>query len=79
VTTAKPETRSTVVGTVLYFVDADGTPWNITERDCRDLPGARGARCLVFMSDSVFRRVWDYPVAWRALDDAGLTELSWRR
>jgi hypothetical protein len=68
-----------VLGVAIDFADAAGEFWRVTERDCRSVPGARGARCLVFMSESVFRRVWSYPADWRALAAAALEELSWRR
>jgi hypothetical protein len=68
-----------VLGVAIDFADAVGEVWRVTERDCRGVPGARGARCLVFMSESVFRRVWKYPADWRALAAAALEELSWRR
>jgi hypothetical protein len=68
-----------LVGAAVEFMDADGESWRVTERDCRDVPGARGARCLIFMSESVFRRVWVYPADWRTLSAAALEELSWRQ
>ena len=70
---------ASIVGATVNFFDRDGVPWRVTELDCGEVPGARGARCLVFMSDSVMRRVWNYPADWRLLDAAGLVEVSWRR
>jgi hypothetical protein len=78
-TVSPPLPLATVLGTAVEFTDADGESWRVTERDCRSVPGARGARCLVFMSDFVFRRVWKYPATWRTLSAAALTELSWRQ
>ena len=40
-----------------------------------NVPGSRGARCLVFSSADVVRRVWRYPPNWRVLDDQDLWEL----
>jgi hypothetical protein len=78
-TATYPETPATVLGASLHFVDADGTSWRITERDCRGVPGAHAARCLVFMSESVFRRIWEFPADWRSLSGDELALLSWRR
>ena len=77
--TSPREPVAPVVGPPLDFVDADGESWSATEHDCRDLPGTRGARCLVFASEYGFRRVWDFPADWRTLSMAALMELSWRR
>jgi len=47
--------------------------------DARAVPGAHGARCLVFSREDCIRRVWDYPADWRSLDGAALSALSWHR
>jgi hypothetical protein len=78
-TSPQPGRLAPIVGAAVIFSDRDGEPWQVTELDCGQVPGARGARCLVFMSDSVMRRVWSYPTAWRRLDVAELMEVSWRR
>jgi hypothetical protein len=66
------------VGTEVTFSDADGQGWRVTERDCTDVPGARGPRCLVFMSATVFRACGS--TRWSgASSAAALEELSWRR
>jgi hypothetical protein len=52
--------------------------WAVVEADARAVPGARGARCLLFTRAGCVRRVWGYPADWRTLDDAGLAALSWR-
>jgi hypothetical protein len=70
---------ATLLGTAVHFIDAEGTRWQVTERDCRLVPGALGPRCLVFMTDGVLRRVWEYPEEWRTLSGNGLVALSWRR
>ena len=61
------------------YVDGNYVRWNVTERDARADPGARGARCLVFAAACAVRRVWDYPPSWRALAADALIALSWRR
>ena len=78
-TSPQPGPLAPIVGAAVNFTDRDGEPWQVTERACGEVPGARGARCLVFMSDSAMRRVWHYPADWRLLDAAALMELSWRR
>ena len=77
--TSTHDPLTTVVGAALDYAGADGEIWHVTEHDCREVPGARGVRCLVFMSESVFRRVWIYPAEWRSLSGVALTVLSWRR
>lgn len=53
--------------------------WTVVEVDARAVPGAHGARCLVFSREDCIRRVWDYPADWRSLDSAALSALSWHR
>ncbi len=57
---------------------ADGVLWLIYELPPLPLD-RRTSPSLVFESDSVIRRVRDYPVDWRALSDEQLIELSRRR
>jgi hypothetical protein len=68
-----------VIGTGVELSNEDGELWHVTERDCSHVPGALGARCLVFMSDRAFRRVWSYPADWRHLDAVSLMAVSWGR
>ena len=70
---------SAVVGSALEYVDADGERWVVSEHDCRAIPGATAARCLIFMSDSAFRRVYHFPADWRTLSPVALAALSWGR
>lgn len=56
-----------------------GVEWTVTERNGAQVPGARGARCLIFASPETIRRVWDVPPDWYTLSDAALFALSWRR
>jgi hypothetical protein len=58
--------------------DDRGVRWEVSERDAAHVPGARGPRCLVFMSDSAVRRVWTYPPTWRLLSAAALLAVSER-
>ena len=66
---------------IVFFelVAGDLREWWVVEVDARHVPGARGARCLLFSSASCIRRVWSYPANWRTLDDAALASLSWQR
>jgi hypothetical protein len=50
--------------------------WTVRELDARALPGARGARCLVFENEVLVRRVWDYPAAWLTWPAAALLQLA---
>jgi hypothetical protein len=53
--------------------------WSVVEVDATAVPGAPGARCLLFTRQDCIRRVWSYPADWRTLDDAGLVALSRHR
>ena len=53
--------------------------WSVVEMDARAVPGAHAALCLVFAREGCIRRVWNYPIDWRALDDDELASLSWNR
>ena len=61
------------------FVDDAWLYWSVQEVDARAVPGALGARCLVFTRADCIRRVWDYPPDWRTRDATELAALSWRR
>jgi len=76
-----PERESSIaaLGAAVTFVDGDYVHWRVTEHDGRRVPGSRGERCLIFASEGVIRRVWDYPPAWRHLPPATLAAVSWRR
>jgi hypothetical protein len=68
--------------TPLAFIqelDEEWLQWTVVEVEADGVPGAQGARCLVFSRPSCIRRVWNYPVDWRTLDAAGLAALSWQR
>jgi hypothetical protein len=62
-------------GTVTVY-DDQGVRWVVSERDATGVPGARGPRCLVFMSEHAVRRVWRYPATWRRLPADALLALS---
>jgi hypothetical protein len=49
--------------------------WRVWLMDCRDVPGARAATCLVFDTGGVMRRVWDPPTHWASLPDDALLAL----
>jgi hypothetical protein len=57
----------------------DGLQWVVREVETANVPGARGRRCLLFESDAVVRRVWDYPADWATRSDAFLRGLVERR
>lgn len=54
---------------------ATGRSWEVWEADTARIPGARGARCLIFDGRDVIRRVWAVPDDWRAMTDEGLLGL----
>lgn len=55
------------------LTDEEGRLWRVRELQFADAPPS-----LIFESETGFRRVRDYPAAWRSLDDTDLFELSWR-
>lgn len=63
----------------LCFRDADGVAWRVVECEARHVPGACGDRCLVFLSENVVRRVWDFPRDWRTMPPQALDALTLRR
>jgi hypothetical protein len=63
-------------GDTVTVYDDHGVAWEISERDASRVPGARGPRCLVFMSESAIRRVWAYPAGWRHLSTDALFALT---
>lgn len=65
------------VGGGVSFVDNEDVLWTVTEHDALDVPGKRGARCLIFVSSDAARRVWQYPAGWRDLLTPSLIALSW--
>lgn len=62
---------------VRVFMDADGTQWQVSERPFADYDRRRGLS-LIFASDSVVRRVREYPAHWLQLSDEDLIALSWK-
>lgn len=54
----------------------DDELWTVSERDARDVPGARAAMCLVFESQAAVRRTWSFPRNWRDMEDSALWRLS---
>jgi hypothetical protein len=68
--------------TPLLFIqelDEEWLHWAVVEVEAHAVPGALGARCLVFSRQGCIRRVWNYPLHWRTLDAAALAALSWQR
>ena len=70
-----------VAGIVVFRDPADLSVWRVREGDCP--PGMAAppgrTRCLIFESESVVRRVWDFPADWRRLAPEELLAVSWRR
>jgi hypothetical protein len=60
---------------VVHFTAADGIAWRAAEHEAVHVPGAYGARCLIFVADGVARRVWDFPDDWRLLSPRALEAL----
>lgn len=58
------------------FHDADGICWTVSERD-PDPYDRRSTPSLVFASDTIIRRVRQYPSDWHSLSDEALARLSW--
>jgi hypothetical protein len=58
-----------------HLVDAHGHEWHVYERsESADAP-APGRKSLVFDTEGIVRRLWQYPHAWRELPDGALLEL----
>jgi len=53
----------------------EGVRWNVREVESHHVPGARGARCLIFDSDGLVRRAWSFPSNWAELPDDALGSL----
>jgi hypothetical protein len=59
------------------FLDTAHRLWSVRECRCDGrIPGARGSSCLVFETDGVTRRVWQYPEHWQQLTNAELEHVS---
>ncbi len=53
----------------------DGVEWQVHEVSAGHVPGSRRDRCLIFDSEGVVRRLWEYPDDWRDLSDEDLWHL----
>jgi hypothetical protein len=56
----------------LRQIDLEGMVWAVREVDGRNVPGARGATCLIFESQEIVRRFWIFPANWWTLDNDAL-------
>ena len=67
-----------IVDVVAEHDDVGDVPlrWTIREIDARNLPGARGPRCLVFENHRVVRRIWHYPADWAIIAPSALLALA---
>src|SRR5829696_6442285 len=50
----------------------DAVEWHVHEVDAGKVPGSRSSRCLIFDSEGIVRRVWEYPSTWAELSDDAL-------
>ena len=73
------DTRASAGDPPVVVVDEHGVRWQVSERGAASVPGAKGPRCLIFMSESAVRRVWHYPAGWRQLSPDTLVGLSEQR
>jgi hypothetical protein len=53
----------------------DAVEWHVQEVDAGKVPGSRSTRCLIFDSEGIVRRVWEYPSSWAELSDDALWEI----
>ena len=58
------------------YRDSDWEIWSVTEITGNSGAPA-GARCLIFTSATMMRRVTEFPENWRELSDAELEQISW--
>jgi hypothetical protein len=54
---------------------ADGIEWEIYEQDTTRTPGATHSSSLIFSSQDLVRRLWQYPANWLQLSDRELLTL----
>jgi hypothetical protein len=54
---------------------ADGVEWEIYEQDTTRTPGATHSSSLIFSSQDLVRRLWQYPENWVELSDGELLTL----
>ena len=58
-----------------HLVDAHGREWHVYERnEAADSP-VPGRQSLVFDTEGIVRRLWQYPRGWRELPDEALLGL----
>jgi hypothetical protein len=69
---------SSPLGEVRTFIDPDGEMWTAFEVSSTPAHPERGTS-LVFTSETMWRRVTQFPAEWRTLTDAQLAALSWQR
>lgn len=58
------------------YVDPEGIAWRVFVRVRSDYDGRQG-RSLIFASETVVRRVRNFPDDWRECPNAELERLSW--
>jgi hypothetical protein len=56
------------------FIDSAGVPWRVVDY----APNEKAPLCLIFLSESIVRRVRTFPRDWRRLSPAALEALTER-
>lgn len=76
-TDARLDTRHAAGGVRARIVwDAiAGREWRVWATDCKEVPGARSAECLIFDCGTTVRRLWSPPSDWPTLPDGELLSL----
>ena len=60
------------------FTDTAGVPWRVVDSVAPDAANEETGRCLIFLSESIVRRVRIHPTDWRRLSPAALEALTER-
>ena len=58
------------------FTDSAGIKWRVVDYIASNAPNERASHSLIFLSESVVRRVWTFPDDWRGLSPAALEALT---
>lgn len=56
-------------------VDAECREWRVYERSAGELSPTAGRVSLIFDTDGIVRRLWQYPSGWATLADSDLLGL----
>jgi hypothetical protein len=55
-----------------FLLDADGREWRVYERTSSEASPQPGRQSLVFDTDGMVRRMWQYPGDWMSMSDEEL-------